>query len=254
MPETNESAPYRWSADHDYLTLPGLSDPSTVHLFGGRSLVSAADLSGVRSVVKVRQVHGRDVVQIDDRILSGMPEGDALMTDRPDILITIETADCTPILLFDPARPAVAAIHAGWRGTVANIVAATVRAMTAAYGSNPRTMRAGIGPTIGPCCYEVGREVWDRVEQGFSYGQMAVHPPDQAFSTKDQDDPSDKAHLDLVRLNTLQLIEAGLPPTQVVASGLCTACERDHFYSYRRDAGRVGRHVSGILLKRPGTS
>jgi len=250
MPETNDSplAPYRWSAGHDYLTLCGLDDPSTVHLFGGRRLPSAADLPGVRSVVKVRQVHGCGVIQIDDRMLSGMPEGDAVMTDRPDILVTVETADCTPILLFDPVRPAVAAIHAGWRGTVANIAATTVAAMTAAYGSDPAMIRAGIGPTIGGCCYEVGPEVWEAVAEKYPDDREAIIHPDS--ETEPSTAADKKARLDLVRLNASQLARAGVPTAQITAAGLCTACHRDHFYSYRRDAGRVGRHISGILLKR----
>ena len=251
MGETDDSppAPYRWSADRGYLTLRGLDHPATIHLFGSRRLFSAADLPGVRSVVRVRQVHGSGVVQIDHRILSEMPEGDALMTDRYDILVTVETADCTPILLFDSSRPAVAAIHAGWRGTVANIAASTVAAMAAAYGSNPATIHAGIGPTIGSCCYEVGREVWERVAAKYPDDPAVILHPDP--ETESLTVANERARLDLVRLNRNQLVRAGLPPAQIVASDLCTSCHPDHFYSYRRDGVRVGRHISGILLKQP---
>jgi YfiH family protein len=200
--------------------------------------MSAANLAPVRAVVKIRQVHGCKVVHVTDRIASEMPEGDALMTDRPGVFVTVSTADCTPVLLLDPVRRAVAAIHAGWRGSVAGIVAKTVVAMAATFGSDPKNMRAGIGPTIGPCCYVVGREVWEAAEQRFSYGHRAVH--------HDAEKPG-AAQLDLPGLNTLQLIEAGLLPAQIHSSGLCTSCGQENFYSYRRDHGLLGSQMSGIL-------
>jgi YfiH family protein len=233
---------YEWSADNEYLTLPGLADAGAFHCFGSRRLTSAANLAPVRAVVKIRQVHGCEVVHVTDRIASEAPAGDALVTDCPGVLITVTTADCTPVLLLDPVRHAVAAIHAGWRGTVAGIVGKTVAAMVSLFGSDPKTLRAGIGPTIGPCCYEVGREVWEAAEQRFSYGHRAVH--------HDTEKP-DSAHLDLPGLNTLQLIEAGLLPAQIHSSGLCTSCGQDDFYSYRRDRGLVGSLVSGISIRLP---
>lgn len=232
---------YAWSRDKDYLALDGLAHPGAFHCFGSRRLVSAASLEPVRAVVKIRQIHGCEVVHVTNRIAAETPVGDALITDCRGVLIAVSTADCTPVLLLDPVRHAVAAIHAGWRGTVEGIVAKTVATMVSVFGSDPKTMRAGIGPTIGPCCYEVGREVWEAVERRFSYGSRTV--------SRDAEKP-DSAKLDLPGLNALQLIEAGLPSAQIHSSGLCTSCRPEHFYSYRRDRGLAGSMVSGILIRR----
>lgn len=226
----------------DYLTLPGLEHPAAFHVFGTRRLASATHLEPVRSVVKVRQVHGDVVVRVGDRPLSEAPTGDALITDRPGILVTVTTADCTPVLLLDPEHLAVAAIHAGWRGTLSGIAAKTVRAMIETFGADPAHLRAGIGPTIGPCCYEVGQEVWEAVEERHPYAARALsHLPDR----------TGKAMLDLACVNRLQLIEVGLNPGHVHAVNRCTACGRDDFYSYRRNGGIVGSLISGILIRLP---
>jgi YfiH family protein len=160
-----------------------------------------------------------------------------LITDRSHVLIAVSTADCVPLLLLDPIRKAVAAIHAGWRGTVLNISAKVVREMSLHYGSEPGDLMAGIGPSIGPCCYEVGNDVWQQVERKFVYGHEAV-----------LHQRAGKAILDLARLNHLQLMEAGLRPERIFFSGLCTACFPNLFYSFRRDKTKTRSMMSGIML------
>ncbi len=164
-------------------------------------------------------------------------EGDGLTTDCPGVLINVSTADCVPVLLLDPVRKAVSAVHAGWRGTVLNISAKAVESMRFYYGTDPANLRVGIGPAIGPCCYEVGNDVWEQVEREYFYGGEVLLR-----------EKNGKAMLDLVHLNRLQLIEAGVSPDRLFFSGLCTSCFPSLFYSFRRDQKRVGNMTSGIML------
>ena len=239
--------PYQWvqNSGQGYIVLPRLSAPGVFHFFGTRLLSdSAVGQSGaglIDTAVRVRQVHGDRICPVAEENVGESAEGplvgDALTTNRPHLLIAVSTADCVPVLLFDPVHRAVSAIHAGWRGTVLNIVGKAVREMTLRYGSEPRTLLAGIGPCIGPCCYEVGEEVWGEVEKGYAPGpEIVMH------------EKEGKAKLDLARLNALQLAAAGLDPDKIGFSGLCTACLPGLFYSYRRDRRTNGGMTSGIML------
>lgn len=239
-----EMQPYQWvqNSGQGYIVLPRLSAPGVFHFFGTR-LLSGASIgqpgSGlIESAVRVRQVHGNQICPAtEERIGKEAPDGDALTTDRPHLLIAVSTADCVPVLLFDPVHRAVSAIHAGWRGTVLNISGKAVREMALRYGSEPSTLLAGIGPCIGPCCYEVGEEVWGEIERVYDPGpEIVIH------------EDAGKTMVDLARLNALQLSEAGLNPDKIGFSGLCTACLPGLFYSYRRDKKTNGGMTSGIMV------
>jgi YfiH family protein len=147
-------------------------------------------------------------------------QGDALLEDRPGAVIAIKTADCVPILLVDERHRAVAAVHAGWRGTVARIAAGAVEAMSRRYGTEPRDLHAAIGPGIGRCCYQVGPEV------AAQFGQQG------------------RANIDLAGVNRSQLQEAGVTPERIYASNLCTMCQPEDFHSFRRDGEAAGRLYS----------
>jgi YfiH family protein len=246
---------YHWvhNSGRGFIQLPALNHPTAFHLFGTRFLTGAemTNVGRAESSVRARQVHGDQIHQVTDEILAGpgasdgrfsqeIGEGDGLTTDCPGILINVSTADCVPVLLLDPVRKAVSAVHAGWRGSLLNISAQAVESMRFYYGTDPANLLAGIGPSIGPCCYEVGNDVWEQIEKGYFYGGEALLKED-----------SGKAMLDLVQLNRLQLIEAGIPGDQVAFSGLCTSCLPSLFYSYRRDQKRVGTMTSGIILSAP---
>ena len=157
---------------------------------------------------------------------------DALITNQKNIMLTILTADCVPILLFDPKQKVVAAIHAGWKGTEQQIVFKTVEKMKELFNSNPNDIIAGIAPSIGKCCYEVD---WN----------VAQHFKDvkDAYDEKDE-----KYMLDLPHINKLQLIEAGLLEKHIELSNICTACEVDDYFSYRKEGGCSGRFMSMIGL------
>ena len=152
---------------------------------------------------------------------SGMlGDGDALLENTPGSVVAVKTADCVPILLVDSRHRAVAAVHAGWRGTVARIAAHALEAMSERFGTDPADVHAAIGPGIGKCCYEVGPEV---------AAQFGTHG---------------KAHIDLAEANRLQLGAAGVSTARIYVAGLCTMCHAEEFYSFRRDKQAAGRLYS----------
>jgi polyphenol oxidase len=178
----------------------------------------------------LRQVH-RATVQ--EAPWSGRPEADAAVASEPGFLLGIETADCLPVLLVDPLRRAVAAAHAGWRGTVAGVTRAAVAALVRA-GSRPEDLLAALGPGIGPCCYEVGDDV-----------NMAFGPEGAAFFRKV---PGGRDRLDVRAANRQQLIDAGLDPSHIGSVDECTFCRPDLYHSYRRDGPGSGRMISFVGL------
>ncbi len=157
---------------------------------------------------------------------------DALITHKKGVVLTILTADCVPILLYDKEKEVVAAVHAGWKGTKAQIVAKTVWKMKEVYGCEPTKIVAGIAPSIGRCCYEVGRDV---AEHFFD--------TPEGYTQVDE-----KFMLDLSYINKYQLLNAGLIEGNIELSRICTACEVKRFFSYRKEQGCSGRFMSMIGL------
>jgi len=195
----------------------------------------ARALGGRGRLLLLRQVHGAAVVEAP---WDGAPEADAAVAFEPGLILGIQTADCLPVLLVDPRRRAVAAAHAGWRGTAARVAAQAVAALVA-RGSDPRDLLAAIGPGIGPCCYEVGDEL-----------REAMGPSAAPFF---RPGPSGRPHLDLRALNARQLEAAGLPPDAIHNVADCTRCRAELYHSYRRDGKAAGRMVSfvGFAALRP---
>lgn len=171
------------------------------------------------SISTLRQVHSDTVVLADGR-KGCLGEGDALLSNTPGVTVAVKTADCLPILLVDGANRAVAAVHAGWRGTVRQIARRSVDAMRQAFATRPADLLAVMGPGIGACCYEVGPEV--AAEFGLS----------------------GRARVNLPEVNRLQLIAEGIPAAQIYASKLCTQCRPEDFWSYRREKEGAGRMFS----------
>jgi polyphenol oxidase len=177
-------------------------------------------------VVTVRQIHSARVIS-NQGARSRQDEADALIENTPGIAIGVKTADCAPILLADPVTRAVAAVHAGWRGTAASIAVATVRAMTAEFGTKPEDLRAAIGPSIGSCCFEVGPEV--ALEFGvISHGRV---------------------RLDLPRMNAKQLESTGVARENISIISDCTKCGVNKYHSFRRDREAAGRMISWARIK-----
>ena len=243
--------------DIQYITIPALEKFRIIkHAFTTRQGGLGARSNGIKltddwkvlaealgvnpeRLVTVNQVHGENIVKVDDENFKKAKtvQADAMITDASEMAIGVETADCVPILLVDPLTPAVGAVHAGWRSTVKRIVQKAVKKMQDEFGSDPSRMIAAIGPSIGPECYEVDEPVMGPVRQAFSLWK-------EAASARG----SDKWSLDLVKLNRLELEQIGLSAKNVHSLGLCTSCRRDLFYSFRAE-GRTGRMLSVIMIK-----
>jgi polyphenol oxidase len=158
---------------------------------------------------------------------------DSLITDEPGVPLLLRYADCTPVLIYDRKHHAFAVVHSGWRGTVQRAAAAAVNALCTAYDSRPDEIIAAVGPSIGPCCYEVGDDVVDAVNA--SYGDPDGLLPRAA---------SGRHHFDLWAANRRCLSEAGVRAIEV--AGICTACRMDEFYSFRAEKGRTG-HFGAVM-------
>jgi hypothetical protein len=189
------------------------------HGFGTRLAVLPQE-----EMTTLKQIHS-SLPLVADRNAGCVGEGDALITDRPGVAVSVRTADCFPILLADSRRRVVAAVHAGWRGTAAGVAAATLKRMRSEFGSEPGDVYAAIGPGIGVCCYQVGTEVAHLL--GLERAKRA----------------------DLAALNREQFLLTGVPEAQIETPGACTFCDARRFHSYRRDGDRAGRQISYIKIR-----
>ena len=181
----------------------------------------------------VRQVTARDARGFDNR---SYPECDGLITDQPGTALAVFTADCTPVLLFDPVTGAVGAAHAGWRGTAAKIAAKTAQAMMDAYGCRPENLCAAIGPNIAQCCFETDADVPQAMEK--AYGAAA-----NAFIRQ----KGDKYYVNLKEINALSLRELGIRSIEI--STECTFCQHHRFWSHRITGGNRGSQGAIIVCK-----
>ncbi len=191
------------------------------------------------------------------------PQGDALITREPGVLLVVQTADCIPILLADPKRRVIAAIHSGWRGTVRRIAAKALGRMQMEFGTKPEDVIAALGPGIGQSCYEVGTEVAAEFHAQFPNAREWFEGPFDQLADSDNDPnwlpwltmkppghapPSPRVHLDLIAANRAILEEAGIPQRNISSSGLCTACRSDLFFSFRKER-TTGRMMAAIGIR-----
>jgi YfiH family protein len=209
-------------------------------------------------LVTLKQFHS-DVIHVFDDAPTDPCRGDASATNRSGLLLAIQTADCVPILLVDAKKRTIAAIHAGWRGTLARIVVKTIGRMQMHFGTKPTDVLAAVGPAIGGCCYEVGTEVATQFLSQFP------DAPDyfDEFRTGDEPNPIQWLNmmppghqpppkgvlLDLRKANRSQLLAAGLRPQNIHVSDLCTACRPDLLFSYRKEGPTSGRLMSLIGIR-----
>jgi YfiH family protein len=217
----------------DALNLGGAvgDDPERVALNWERLRVAV----GLR-FARARQVHG-------DRIITATEphdpreDADAIATAQSGVAACVSVADCVPLLLADPRSGAVVAVHAGWRGTLAGIASTAVAFLSERFGADPGEVLAAVGPSIGPCCYEVDPALAARFAA--------------AFGPAVANDSRAQPRLDLWMANERALGAAGLRPAHVDVLGKCTSCDPDRFYSHRRDRGQTGRQVGYIAPPRP---
>ena len=223
------------------------------------------DASKMRGVA-LRQIHS-DIVHIAASPAKlheeEAPKGDALITRERGVLLVVQTADCIPILLADTKRRAVAAIHAGWRGTLRRIAGKTLGRMQMEFGTRPEDVLAALGPGISRCCYEVGPEVAKEFQAQFPNARDWFDGPFDALASGENDPnwlpwltmmppghalPPPRLQLDLIAANRAILADAGVPASQISSSGFCTACRTDMFFSFRRER-TTGRQMAAIGIR-----
>jgi YfiH family protein len=211
------------------------------------------------SLITLQQIHS-DVVHVISKPSARPPQGDAALCNRTGLFLGVLSADCIPILLADVRRRMVGAVHAGWRGTLARVVAKTIGRMRLEFGTQPEDVLAALGPAIGPCCYEVGREVAQAFAAQFARAAEWFEGPFERFATGEEpnplpwlnmmppghDPPPERVRLDLRAANRWQLVDAGVNPRNISVSALCTGCRSDLFFSYRKQGAGTGRMMSMI--------
>jgi polyphenol oxidase len=229
-----------------------------------KKFFSAIGASKMR-VITLRQIHSDIPHRIDAASMHAgeTPQGDALFTRELGILLAVQTADCVPILLADAKRRTVAAIHAGWRGTLRRIAAKTLGRMQMEFGTRPEDVIAALGPGIGRCCYEVGSDVAREFHAQFPSAREWFDGPFDALASGESDPnwlpwltmrppghppPSPRVNLDLIAANRAILADAGVPLRQISSSGFCTSCRTDLFFSYRRERS-TGRLIAAIAIR-----
>ena len=252
---------------------------------GGHAHAAATSCSGpsvpcslhpVPCLVTLRQFHSAmlRIVELEDlakpaRLQTAdgcaVLRGDGMMTDLPGVFLGIQTADCVPVLVADVRRRAVAAFHAGWRGTLARIVERGIGAMRLRYGSRPEDLVAAIGPSIGPCCYSVGEEVRFEFESQFAYARELFGEIFDSDPVRDKypllfltarapghSNIGPQIHLNLWQANRRQLLDAGIPAKRITVIGECTACAGlgtvagRKYFSHRAESGFTGRMMAVI--------
>lgn len=192
----------------------------------------------VESIYDVWQVHGKNVIQATHpRDLEAEHEkADAIITTNPEITLFMRFADCVPIMVYEPDKKIIGIIHAGWKGTVKKIVEETINFLKFKFAIKPERLISGIGPSIGPCHYQVGKDVARAVKVAFgNKSELLLEESDE------------KIYLDLWKANELQLKESGI--SSIEKAEICTACDTDNWFSHRAENGKTGRFGAAIFLK-----
>ena len=225
---------------HSFSLALHTGDPAQSIISNRNRLSTLLEYNGALHFIVANQTHSDNIKLITkketrgwERLSDAIEDCDALITDLKGVVLNVLTADCVPVLLYDRQKEVIAAIHAGWKGTKAHIVSKTVQKMQEEYGCDPQDIIAGIAPSIGRCCYEVGQEV---AEQFFDIPE--------GYTPK-----GEKYMLDLPFINKQQLLEAGLQKEHIEMSDTCTACDVERFFSYRKEQGCSGRFMSMIGMK-----
>jgi YfiH family protein len=186
-------------------------------------------------IITMKQVHGDHIIEVKDGNMKEAGEGDGMVTRAKDAYLGVLTADCVPILFVAPEKKIAAAVHAGWRGTLAGIVPKMVQLLGNPYGVSPDKIEAALGPAIGACCYEIQGDVLRPLIE--RWGKLAKGAVEERQA---------RTYIDLRRLNRDILEQAGVPSRQIYTLGPCTSCAPADFFSYRREKKQTGRQISFI--------
>jgi hypothetical protein len=229
-----------------------------------RRLMEALVAPPSMKLITLKQIHSSSVRNVGRRDAQDAEpcKGDGLMSNTPGVLLAIQTADCIPVLIADVKKKAVAAFHAGWRGTVKRIVENGVGKMRMQFRSRPEDLIAAIGPGIGACCYAVGEEVRTEFASQFTYAPELFHEVSDSdpirekypmlFLTQRPPGHSNigpSLHLDLMEANRRQLLDAGLRADAITVIGDCTRCQNNRYFSYRAEQGFTGRMLSVVGIR-----
>lgn len=203
------------------------------------------DEVGLKGIITVwpKQIHEDHIAVIDSRPQESIriPDTDGLITNLKNVLLTTVHADCLPVYFFDPVKEVIGLVHAGWRGTAAAIAYKATEKMTETFGCEKSDIHAYIGPGISRCCFETGKEVYDKFrETGFFTERMA----DKRINGNGEQ----KYYIDLKSINRRQLESAGIKPENIQQSSHCTCCEPELFCSYRREGGTDMRMGAGLCM------
>jgi len=223
-------------APYNSLNLGGTVGDDPENVLANHQKIFKAFSCDFNSRFDVWQVHGDEIICADAPRDLAKPHqrADGILTDNPAVTLLMRFADCVPILLFDPIKMVIGIIHAGWQGTLKNIVGVAIEKMADCYGSDPRSLFAGIGPSICQRCYEVGDEVYEAFVQRFEQSGESF------FDWYNQ-----SPHLNLWAANRFNLSKAGV--TQIEVSGVCTCCNRNLWFSHRGENGKTGRF--GVIMR-----
>ena len=226
-----------------------------------RRFLAALGAPPESSLITLQQIHSSVVRRVTRQDAGRTLHGDGLMTNQPGLLLAIQTADCIPVLIADTKKKAVAAFHAGWRGTLKRIVENGVGRMRAEFGSRPENLVAAIGPGIALCCYAVGEEVRSEFASQFAYAPELFRELSESDPIREKypllfltarapghSNLGPQIHLDLMEANRRQLLDAGLRPESISVVGHCTRCQSNRYFSYRAEQGFTGRMLSAIGL------
>lgn len=229
-----------------------------------RRFLGALGVEPLPELVTLRQIHSSLIHRVGRADAARVQpwKGDGMMTDEPGILLAIQTADCIPVLVADVKKKAVAAFHAGWRGTLKRIVETGVGRMRVEFRSRPEDLIAAIGPGIGACCYAVGEEVRSEFSSQFAYAPELFHEVSDSDPIREKypllfltarapghSNLGPTLHLDLMEANRRQLLDAGLRTEAITVIGDCTRCQSNRYFSYRAEQGFTGRLLSAAGIR-----
>lgn len=221
---------------YDTLNLAFHSGDSPKNVLENRRILAHALCLPPDTFITAEQTHSANVAIVTQKNLT-LKETDGLITNKPGICLLVLVADCVPLVFYDPENQVIGVAHAGWRGTAAKIAEKMVKTLSEKFHSNPENILVGIGPAIGPCCYEVRPDMMENVKRSFAESNSLFIPRNNRW------------FFDLKQGNKFQLLNAGIKEENIDCADICTSCQPKLFFSFRKTRGPTGRFAAGIMLR-----